>query len=317
MCISPSARRIAPPRGWRAEGTPALVLPPLAYGVSFVGTSFAGTLPVGVETMTAVVRDVLVGLDRYGCTAAVIINSHLEPAHAEALNAGIAQAEAATDGRLRAVFPDLREPRWSAYLSEEFRRGARHAGAYETSLMLVEAPDTVRESERQALPPVWIDLPGKLRAGAQTFAEAGATLGYFGDPATATVAEGEVDLRCARHDLCHGNARAVGTPLNGVTALLRWRLPAQHFRVPRVPLDEPAGGADEGEERRPLDALVRAAGGGGGAVERALGADQIDLLRLAHIRHRHRPFTLRAAGIVGRGECCLRHDGAPIRWAAP
>lgn len=173
------------------EGTPALVLPPLAYGVSFVGTSFAGTLPVGVETMTAVVRDVLVGLDRYACTAAVVINSHLEPAHAEALNAGIAQAEAATDGRLRAVFPDLREPRWSAYLSEEFRRGARHAGAYETSLMLVEAPDTVRESERQALPPVWIDLPGKLRAGAQTFAEAGATLGYFGDPATATVAEGE------------------------------------------------------------------------------------------------------------------------------
>src|SRR5215472_10028052 len=76
-----------------SEGTPALVLPALAYGVSFVGTSFAGTLPVTVETMTAVVRDVLVGLDRYGCTAAVIVNSHLEPAHAEALNAGITAAE--------------------------------------------------------------------------------------------------------------------------------------------------------------------------------------------------------------------------------
>ncbi|MGI8857962.1 MAG: creatininase family protein [Thermomicrobiales bacterium] len=174
-----------------AEGTLSLVLPPLAYGVSFVGTSFAGTLPVSVETMTAVVRDVLAGLDRYGCTAAVIVNSHLEPAHAEALNAGIARAEAATGNRMRAVFPDLRDVRWSAYLSEEFRRGARHAGAYETSLMLVEAPEDVRESERQALPPVWIDLPGKLRAGAKTFAEAGAALGYFGDPATATVAEGE------------------------------------------------------------------------------------------------------------------------------
>jgi creatinine amidohydrolase len=174
-----------------AAGTPALVVPPLAYGVSFVGTSFAGTLPLGVETMTAVVRDVLVGLGRYGCTAAVIVNSHLEPAHAEALNAAIAQAEAATDGRLRAVFPDLREARWAAYLSDEFRRGARHAGAYETSLMMVEAPDEVREAERQALPPVWIDLPGKLRAGAKTFAEAGATLGYFGNPAAATVAEGE------------------------------------------------------------------------------------------------------------------------------
>jgi creatinine amidohydrolase len=175
-----------------AEGTPALVLPALAYGVSFVGTSFAGTLPVTVETMTAVVRDVLVGLDRYGCTAAVIVNSHLEPAHAEALNAGIAAAEEATDGRLRAVFPDLRKPRWSAYLSEEFRRGARHAGAYETALMMVETPVHVREAERQRLPPVWIDLPAKLRAGAKTFAEAGATMGYFGDPATATVAEGEV-----------------------------------------------------------------------------------------------------------------------------
>ena len=173
------------------EGTKALVLPPLAYGVSFVGTSFAGTLPLTVETMTAVVRDVLVGLDRYGCTAAIIVNSHLEPAHADALNAGIVQAEAATDGRVRAVFPDLREPRWAASLSEEFRRGARHAGSYETSLMLVAAPTAVREGVRTALPPVWIDLPGKLRAGARTFAEAGATLGYFGDPAMATVAEGE------------------------------------------------------------------------------------------------------------------------------
>ncbi len=182
-----------------SEGLPALVLPPLAYGVSFVGTSFAGTMPVAVETMTAVVRDVLIGLDRYGCTAAVIVNSHLEPAHADALNAGIAAAETATDGRMRATFPDLREARWSALLSEEFRRGARHAGAYETALMLVEAPGEVRESERQRLPPVWIDLPGKLRAGAKTFAEAGATLGYFGDPAIATAAEGEILFDALAH----------------------------------------------------------------------------------------------------------------------
>jgi len=182
-----------------SDGTPALVLPPLAYGVSFVGTSFAGTLPVAVETMTAVVRDVLVGLDRYGCTAAIIVNSHLEPAHAGALNAGIAEAEVATAGRLRAIFPDLREARWSSLLSAEFCQGARHAGGYETALMMVEAPDEVRESERQRLPPVWIDLPGKLRAGAKTFAEAGATLGYFGDPASATVAEGEILFDALAH----------------------------------------------------------------------------------------------------------------------
>lgn len=173
-----------------SEGTPALVLPPLTYGVSFIGTSFAGTLPLTSETMRALVRDVLVGLDRYGCTAAVIVNSHLEPAHADALRAGLSAAETETVGRLRAVFPDLREERWAALLSDEFRRGARHAGAYETALMLAQAPETVREDERRELPPVWIDLPARIRAGASTFAAAGATMGYFGDPAVATTAEG-------------------------------------------------------------------------------------------------------------------------------
>jgi hypothetical protein len=56
--------------------------------------------------------------------------------------------------------------------------------------MLVDAPDHVRDDVRW-LKPVWIDLPAALRAGAKTFAEAGATLGYFGDPATATFIEGE------------------------------------------------------------------------------------------------------------------------------
>lgn len=181
------ARRVA--ALLEADGRPALVLPSLAYGVSFVGTSFAGTLPIAAETMTYLVRDVLVGLDRYGGKRAAVVNSHLEPAHVEALKVGIAAAEAATDGRLRIAFADQREARWAARLSEEFRRGARHAGGYETALMLAEAPNTVRDSYR-VLPPVWVDLPAQLRAGARTFAEAGGTEGYFGDPGTATASEG-------------------------------------------------------------------------------------------------------------------------------
>ncbi len=173
-----------------ASGTPTLVLPSLAYGVSYVGTSFAGTLPVAPGTFALLVRDVLAGLDRYGCTRAVVVNSHLEPAHVEAIRAGIAAAEAATGGRLRVAFADQREPEHAAHLSAEFRRGARHAGGYETSLMLADFPDRVRDDYR-TLPPVWVDLPARLRAGARTFAEAGGTEGYFGDPATATAAEGE------------------------------------------------------------------------------------------------------------------------------
>jgi creatinine amidohydrolase len=67
----------------------------------------------------------------------------------------------------------------------------RHAGAYETSLMLTATPERVRAAMLRELPPVRVDLPSRLRAGAKTFAEAGGTNGYFGDPASATAAEGE------------------------------------------------------------------------------------------------------------------------------
>jgi hypothetical protein len=41
------------------------------------------------------------------------------------------------------------------------------------------------------LPPVWIDLPARLQSGARTFLEAGAELGYFGNPSAATRDEGD------------------------------------------------------------------------------------------------------------------------------
>ena len=44
---------------------------------------------------------------------------------------------------------------------------------------------------RSGLAPVPIDLAKAMKAGARTFGEAGANRGYFGDPAAATVAEGD------------------------------------------------------------------------------------------------------------------------------
>ncbi len=89
------------------------------------------------------------------------------------------------------AFPDKREQRWAVRLSEEFQRGARHAGSYETSLLLATSPEAVRVDALEDLPPLWIDLPAQLRAGARTFAEAGSPLGYFGDPARSSAEEGE------------------------------------------------------------------------------------------------------------------------------
>lgn len=55
---------------------------------------------------------------------------------------------------------------------------------------MAERPDAVRMDLVRNLEPVWIDLPARLREGARTFADAGATLGYFGEPARASVSEG-------------------------------------------------------------------------------------------------------------------------------
>jgi creatinine amidohydrolase len=119
----------------------------------------------------------------------LITNAHLEPAHYEAL----AEAAERTAGMTQkpVALPDLREPRWASHLSEEFQAGMRHAGAYETSLMLAAKPESVRVEMVPHLAPVLIDLPAALRAGARTFADAGGDLGYFGNPALATAEEGE------------------------------------------------------------------------------------------------------------------------------
>ena len=167
-----------------------VVLPPIAYGVSRVGTCFAGTTPVGPELVTGLVATVLAEVARQGVRTFAVVNAHLEPAHVAAVEAGIAAFLAGDVEGCVVAFPDQRQARWAAMLSEEFRRGARHAGGYETSLLLAAAPETVRETLLAGLPPVWVDLPARLREGASTFAEAGGVDGYFGDPAVATAAEG-------------------------------------------------------------------------------------------------------------------------------
>jgi creatinine amidohydrolase len=168
---------------------PSLVLPEISYGVSFVGTCFPGTTPVPPDALTRMVNEIIVTLLDYGAAAAIIVNAHLEPAHMQALSDARERAAHATQKPV--AFADLRQERWASRLSAEFVAGMRHAGAYETSLMLSVRPDSVRHEFLSGLEPVNIDLPAALRTGARTFAEAGGTLGYFGNPRDATAEEGD------------------------------------------------------------------------------------------------------------------------------
>ncbi len=172
-----------------AQGFPVLILPPISYGVSFVGTCFGGTSPIDVSAFESHLASLLQNTAKQGYRALCVCNAHLEPAHISAIER--AARRATDETRIPVAAPDKRTPRWSGRLSDEFRRGARHAGGYETSLVMAVQPDAVRWDAAKDLPPVWIDLPARLSAGAKTFAEAGGELGYFGEPATATKEEGE------------------------------------------------------------------------------------------------------------------------------
>lgn len=167
----------------------SIILPPIAYSVSFVGTSFAGTSPVDVEAFETYLTSLLIHAAGQGYRALFCCNAHLEPAHVATIQAACVRAESLVGIPVRA--PDQRQPDHAASLGAEFLAGARHAGAYETSIVLHAQPDAVRHAELIGLEPVWIDLPARLRDGARTFLEAGSELGYFGDPASATAPEGE------------------------------------------------------------------------------------------------------------------------------
>jgi creatinine amidohydrolase len=173
------------------DGIECAIAPPFYYGVTDFGMPFAGTVSIPVETLTELVTAVCQSLATHGFTRIVFSNHHLEPAHFEAIKEG---ARRITESQVaRVAVPDVRSKRWAATLSEEFRAGARHAGSYETSLVMADRPELVREDKRKALTPIWIDLPDRiLNHGAHTFKGAGSEWAYFGDPIKASVAEGQM-----------------------------------------------------------------------------------------------------------------------------
>ena len=102
---------------------------------------------------------------------------------------------------------------WARTLDAEFKSGACHAGLYETSIMMAAAPEMVDEDVRVALPAVPISLSQQLAAGVATFVAMGLTRAYAGDPAGATIEEGDRMIRKLA-DMVVGEVRAaLGLPV--------------------------------------------------------------------------------------------------------
>ena len=169
----------------------AVVAPPLQFTPAGYAASFPGTLSLSPETARVVGREAIAALAHAGFERVVIANAHLDPAHIGALH------EAAQDSRaagIRVTFPDITRKPWALRLSDEFRSGACHAGQFETSIVMAERPDLVREAIRVGLAPNPVSLSEAIRAGRKTFEEAGGPEAYFGAPREASVEEGRQTL---------------------------------------------------------------------------------------------------------------------------
>jgi creatinine amidohydrolase len=193
------------------SGGEVLIAPTLSYALTDYAGEFTGTISVAAETAARLVSDICCSLLGQGFDRVCLINSHLEPAHVASLRDACARVTERTSRTV--AFPDQTERRWARTLTEEYKRGACHAGSYETSLVLAVRPELVRDDVRARLGALPIDLAKAMKAGVRTFGEAGASQAYFGDPAAATRAEGE-DIYARLVEMVTTTVRETWPPAN-------------------------------------------------------------------------------------------------------
>jgi creatinine amidohydrolase len=163
----------------------AVIAPAISYGVTECAQGFSGAVSVPAAVLTSYLSAICDGLLAQGIRHVCLVNNHLEPAHDQAIRA----VAAGRDKQISVACPLTKK--WARTLDAEFKSGACHAGLYETSIMMAAAPEMVDDAVRGVLPPVPISLSKQLEAGVTTFAAMGMELAYAGDPAAATVEEGE------------------------------------------------------------------------------------------------------------------------------
>jgi creatinine amidohydrolase len=171
-----------------ARGHLVLILPAFAYTAAGFGAAFQGTLSISSITVTAFIVDLARSLSGQGFRLLVLANAHLDPEHLTALDEAVKLGRA--DRLLPIVFPDLTKRPWGSRLGDEFKSGACHAGQFESSIVMSEAPKAVRDAVRRSLVPNPSSLSQAIKTGKRTFAEAGGPRAYFGNPQAASTEEG-------------------------------------------------------------------------------------------------------------------------------
>ncbi len=168
----------------RWHETEALVTPPVPLSVAGWAADFPGTVSIDAVTAKATLRALIAALRNSGARRIALVSLHFDPGHMEAVGAVVAE-----DQGSGLAFPDFTRRANAKRIGGEFASGACHGGQFETSLVLAARPKAVRDSFR-TLPRIDLDLASAIRAGMQSFREAGLTDAYCGDPASASAEEG-------------------------------------------------------------------------------------------------------------------------------
>jgi len=167
-------------------GVRGLIAPDVAYGVTDCAEGFTGAAGVSAGALSSYLHSVIDGWLANRVAHVCVVSNHLEPAHESTVREVVSRFPS---GKASAATPLAR--RWARTLSDEFRRGACHAGEYETSIVLAADAGAVRTGLLGTLPEVDVSLSEMLRAGRTRFRDMGMTRAYAGAPARARAAHGD------------------------------------------------------------------------------------------------------------------------------
>lgn len=177
------ARRVS-----KALGVPGVVMPPFLATAASCASGFAGTVSVPREVERDALSGTLAALLDQGMKRVCLLTLHFDPEHLAAVRETLEALP--SKWRKAVVFPDFTRKEHAQRIGGEFATGDCHAGAFETSLMLVAAPDLVAHGYMD-LPERWVGLVRGIREGKRSFEEFGMDRAYCGAPGRAGRAEGE------------------------------------------------------------------------------------------------------------------------------
>ncbi len=168
-----------------------LLYPGLALGCASITGDFPGTVSLRGSTLVKVIYDIGASFANHGFQYFIIINHHYDIYHMKAISV-------AMDKIHKKYHMALYEPLGTSFFSakpetitlipgeKDFNLDREaHAEYEETSFMLYQHPELLKESWRN-LPPVYINLAKQYILGRWTLRKMGARQGYVGTPARAT-----------------------------------------------------------------------------------------------------------------------------------